>query len=439
MNMRRLGVLMAVLAIPVAGFVFIQCGGPAAAVRIAVRALALAGPSPAMAEVKTIVFETALPESVAALEARSGAGHRPHVKVTVSADEPEAPDSASVTGQVVRSGDMTRVGDDIHVGQDEVVDGSVTTFKGDVVVDGTVHGDVVAVLGDIFLNATARVDGDVVCIGAELNEEPGAYVSGERVTWKGGNLEAGLPHARRRDRESDTEEGGHRPGERLGEAFGWFLWAVGLTLLAAWILRRRIAAGAEMMRLQPAASLGAGALVWLSIFGMAVLGFLLLITIIGWVLLPLWALAIIIFYPVFAVLGLTVGAMVTGERLASRRGTTRMLVWQSALLGVLVLEGLWFLGQLLGLAGGFGLHALGGLLTFAATMAILILGTMGGGAWLRWEFGEGLFGQWRSRRPGGNGGSAMPPATAAPVSAPPAPSTAEPSGPEPGPGPAPGA
>jgi hypothetical protein len=442
MKMRRLGVLMVVLALAVTGLAFVQCGGPVAAARLAVSLLGLAGPPEAAAQVTTMTFENVPPESVAALEVRSGTGRHPRVKVTVSTDEPVDVDSAVASEQIVRSGDMTRVGDDIHVKQNEIVHGDVVTvLGGDAVVDGTVQGDVVAVLGgDIYLNATARVDGDVVCIGGELHEEPGAYVSGKRVTGSGGDFGMRARHLRGHDWERAADGYGMLGGVRLIGAFLRFLLAIGVTLLVAWLFRGRITLGAQTMRRQPGLSFGVGALVLVlalpSAIALAVVSVLLIITLIGIPLAVVAALGYALFFVVFVVFGLTIGATVVGEWLTSRRGAAQMAVWQYALLGVLLLGGVRFVGRVFEVVGVFGFHALGILLIIVAVSAAAILGTIGGGAWLKWEFSEGLFGQWRGRWQGRNGRAVPPAAAGGSVSAPqpPPPDPSTPAGPDPTPG-----
>jgi hypothetical protein len=452
--MRRLGVAMLALAlaVPVMGFAFLQHGAPAAAVRLALPLLGLAGPAPAAAQT-TMTFENVPPESAAALEVRTGKARTSRVKVTVSTDGTGGEDTLAVTEQVVRSGDVTRIGDDIHIKENEVVHGDVVTVMGgDAIVDGTVHGDVVAVMGgDVYLNATARVDGDVVCMGGELHEEPGAFVSGKKVTGHGGDIGVGRRFWGGRDWESGAEAYGLWGGLRIVKAFFGLLFAIGFAMLVAWLFQSRIAAGVQTMRRQPALSFGVGALVLAliapSAIALAVVSVLLVITLIGIPLAVAAWLGYALFFVVLAAFGLTIGATVVGEWLASRRGEGRLPVWQYALFGVLLLGGVRFVGRMFEVVGVFGFHALGTLLIAVAVTATAILGMIGGGAWLKWEFSEGLFGQWWGRWQGRNGRVVPAPAApaagpaAGPASAPPPPAPGGSAGPEPppeGPAPTPG-
>jgi hypothetical protein len=197
MTMRRLGVLILVLAVPAMALALLLAGAPVRLAKGVAALIEAVGPERAVAQVTTLPFKSLPPESASTLDRARTSRHGVHVKVDVppapaavtppaavpAVPEPDVPpEPAAVTEHVTRSGDMTRVGNDIHLEQDEIVRGDVTAIRGDITVDGTVHGGVVSFGGDIYLNASARVDGDVVCIGGELHEEPGAYVSGERVT-----------------------------------------------------------------------------------------------------------------------------------------------------------------------------------------------------------------------------------------------------------------
>jgi hypothetical protein len=242
-------------------------------------------------------------------------------------------------------------------------------------------------------------------------------VSGERVTALGGGR--GERIARRlhvRPQHRDLDWGGAWGGLRLFGALMRLLIAIGLTVLVAWLVQQRIAVGAETLRRQPALTLGIGALVHAlaipSIIALALVMALLCITIVG---IPLALAALVgylLFFAVFWIFGLVVGAAAIGGRIAANRGTPAMPVWQSALLGVLVVGGARFLGRLFEIMGVPGLDGLGKALVVLTILAAIVLGTMGGGAWLKWEFSEGLFGRWRGRWEGRNAArvGAVPPA-----------------------------
>jgi hypothetical protein len=461
MTMRRFGVLILTLAlaVPVLGLALLLRGGPVTMAKAAVALLEAAGPGRAVAQVTTLPFKSLPPESVSTLERDRPARHRVRVSVEIPeisavpavpavpeiSKVPEAPEAPAAPEHVTRAGDLTRVGNDIHIEQDEVVRGDVTAIRGDITVDGTVHGGVVSFGGDIYLNPTARVDGDVVCIGGELHEEQGAYVSGERVTALSGGRGERIARSLRASESHRGRDWGWS-GSKLFGALMRLLIAIGFTLLVAWLFQGRIAVGVEVLKRQPALSLGLGALVHAlfipSIVALALVMALLCITIVG---IPLALAALVgylLFFAVFWIFGLTVGAVVIGEWIAAKRGKPAMPLRESALLGVLVVAGAGFVGSLFAIVGVPGLGGLGKLTVFLSVVALVFMGLMGGGAWLKWEFTEGVFGRWRGRWEGRNAARVPPapygpPAAAAPTvsqpAAPASPGAYMPPGPEPPP------
>jgi hypothetical protein len=432
MTMRRLGVLILVLAVPAMALAVLLAGGPVRLAKGVAVLVEAAGPGRAVAQVTTLPFKSLPPESASTLDRKRAPRRGVHVNVDVP-DEPAAatppaavpavpepdvaPEPPAVPEQVTRSGDMTRVGSDIHIEQDEVVRGDVTAIRGDITVDGTVHGGVVSFGGDVYLNATARVDGDVVCIGGTLHEEQGAYVSGERVSaLSGGRGERIARRLRLGQSHDDRDWDGLRAGGKLAGSLARLLVFLGLAWLVAWLFQQRIAVGAETLNRHPALSLGIGALVHAlfipSIVALVLVMALLCITIVG---IPLALAALVgycLFFAVFWIFGLVVGAAVIGERIAARRGTPGKSLTQSALLGVLVVAGAGFVGHLFAFMRVPVLGGLGQVVVVLSVIATILMGLMGGGAWLKWEFSEGLFGRWRGRWEGRNAGRAgtVPPA-----------------------------
>jgi hypothetical protein len=411
MTMRRFGLLMLALtvAVPVAGLAVLARTEPARVARAAVAVLEALAPSRAIAQ-STMQFKPVPPESTTILERERPLRHRSRATTDVTEPAPaanpsvppppEPPEEPVPSEQVTRAGDITRVSGDIHVEKDEVVRGDITAIKGDVTVDGTVHGDVVSLAGDIYLNATARVEGSVVCVGGELHEEPGAYVSGERVTALGARGEALARHMHIRALERAQRDLGGYPRRAVRALVGLLIMA-GLALLVVWLFRRRIEVGAETLRRHPAVSLGLGALVHAlfvpSVIALVLVVALLCITIIGIPLALAALLGYFLFFVVFWVFGLVIGAVVIGQWITARSGTAALPLWQTVLLGVLILGGARFVGRLLQGMGVVGLGGLGTAVMVLSILAIILLGTMGGGAWLKWEFSEGLFGRWRGR------------------------------------------
>ena len=67
----------------------------------------------------------------------------------------------------------------VEVDEDKVVDGDVAVLNGPVLIAGRVRGRVLAINSDVVLRSTARIDGDLLVIGGEVEGRHAAYVAGE--------------------------------------------------------------------------------------------------------------------------------------------------------------------------------------------------------------------------------------------------------------------
>src|SRR5271157_198710 len=105
------------------------------------------------------------------------------------------------------SGDRVQFFQSINVSSDEEVgdvvcmfcsihmagtSGDTVAILGNIVVDGTVKGDVVAVGGGVKLGEDASVGGDAVAIGRGLYRHPNAVVKGQTVSQTGPLVAIGL-------------------------------------------------------------------------------------------------------------------------------------------------------------------------------------------------------------------------------------------------------
>lgn len=79
------------------------------------------------------------------------------------------------------SASLVRFGEDIIVEVDDVVDGSVVAFGGDVVVRGRILEDVVSFGGDVTLEGGAVVEGDAAAFGGTIERLAGSELLGEEV------------------------------------------------------------------------------------------------------------------------------------------------------------------------------------------------------------------------------------------------------------------
>lgn len=370
-------------------------------VRIASRAVA----TPAYAE-DVLQFKPISPESAAALDAQRRQRRASASAAPTPPAPPAAPDAAPAPPRPVRveagrSGNVMRVGSDIHIEEGQVVVGNVVAVGGDVTVDGHVEGNVESMGGDVYLNATARVDGDVVCVGGTLHEEDGAVVGGQRVTAAGGK---GDRVGRRiRDRLHDRDDDENRRPNVMGGLI-WTLVSLGIGWAFAVLAPGRTGAAVETLRREPGAAALTGflALILAGPIGLALIlvGALLCITIIG---IPL-ALAAWCGYFAFVALvwiwGYVVGATLFGQMVARKRvgpgGTITLL--QAALWGTGLFGAAQILNKLFHMMPGFG--ALGTLVGVLAWIGVGVFTMLGSGAWLHNEIKAGTLTRWWKNRGG---------------------------------------
>jgi hypothetical protein len=353
-----------------------------------------------------------------------------------------------------KSGNITRIGSDIEITEDQVVVGDVVAVGGDVTVAGRVEGDVAAMGGDVHLTSTARVEGDVVCMGGRLVEDEGAEVGGQRVSG------LGSPGSRvtvQGDDEIPRQRGRGDEDRVIGGLISLLL-ALGAAWIFAGLGGGRTTAAAATLRRAPLLCAGIGGLVFAlivpSLVALALVVALLCITIIGIPVALAALLAYFLFLFVVWVWGYVIAASVVGQWALGRRSPAvagaipppAPSILRGALIGVLILSGAAFVGRLLQAAGPLG--GIGTLIGVLSWIAFALAVLLGSGAWIRSELETGtLMRWWRGNQWGRSKAPAPAPAAAAPPSpepppvppayAPPPPAPAPPSAympPEPRPG-----
>lgn len=390
-----------------------------AGARLAVTVIlfALAAASPLRAQ-ETMTFEEVSAESAGARGEAKAVRRGSRDTAPVAPVAPSPPSVVPAPG-VSRDGDLVRIGSDVHVERDQVVDGDVFAIGGDIRVDGHVRGNVAATAGNVNLGATARVDGDVVCIVGELTEEDGAVVSGQRVTAMRGRGDRG---ERLRERLEHRRWRGDRwDGGRIGFGLSWTLFTVLVAWAMARFLRNRTRVALDMLHARPAASIAMGFLMVLllvpSVVALALAVAVLCITIIG---IPLALMLLPTYGLLLALIGLwgfTLGALVVGERLRPKVGSP-WTIETAAAAGAATLGGAFLLSGILGAIPLFGW--LGGLLWVVGFVAFGFLTLAGCGALLRSKFGQGPGGRWWPPFGPSGSGQWVPasPAPASPAAAP---------------------
>ncbi len=264
--------------------------------------------------------------------------------------------------------DIVRFGEDIVVDVDELIDGSVVSMGGDVIVRGRVTEDVVSLGGSVTLEDGSVVEGDAVAIGGKLDRQRGARLDGENVGLRfipGEYGPFGSPD-------------GHVFFIVLTAISVGFLWICGV--LFEWLMPLRMRNMAEQVRIKLWPSFFAGLavhLLFLPVFA------LLLVTVIG---IPL---AILLPF-VFALI-ITVGTIIVTALLGARlwgNATLRSRVeWIRGLsLGLIVLSGFSIVALVFaGMSGIIG--TFGGLFLMSTCAGLWTLSTIGIGAVALSRFG----------------------------------------------------
>lgn len=207
--------------------------------------------------------------------------------------------------RVIRSDQLVRFGEDIHIGRHEMVRGDVVAIFGDVKVEGKVTGDVVSILGDIEITAGAIVHGEVVTILGSLDQDENASVRGQTVVVGGAHNFVGAPFI-------------SRFGSGLFNAVARivsFIVGTLVILLIIYFLPERMRKSSDFVFGSFMKSFGVGILS--IVFGgvvMAIIAVILSITIIG---IPV-AILIILSYAALIIMGYFVSALALGRTVARK-------------------------------------------------------------------------------------------------------------------------
>jgi len=278
------------------------------------------------------------------------------------------------------SGERVNFGGDVTVAEGERVEGDVVAIGGDAIVHGEVVGDVVAIGGDVVLHEGAFVDGEVVSVGGRIDERGEVEVTGDTVSIDlGFRLPLGhfrpdleLPHAPR------------FPFVRLTMLLVGLL--IGLIFYA--VAPGRLDAVSRHLETEPGQSFLIGLLCIVgSPFLIILATVLLAITVIGILLLPVLAIALVLMVAggFFAV------SLAVGRRLAHFREQGELQVARSPFfylfLGYAGLHALQILGTLFGIGGGV-LGPLGGMLGVVGFFVLLFATILGFGALITSRFGR---------------------------------------------------
>jgi hypothetical protein len=295
-----------------------------------------------------------------------------------------------IGSQALVSGDDVAlvIHDDYVVDAGQVIEGDLALLDGDVLLEGTILGDVIVLSGELTLAEGARVEGDLLQVGGEVRNE-GGVVLGELVSVSfdladlADLADLDLDISVAPDVRVQMER--HRPGffgrigSNIGHAIGGIAltlgWLIGLGVLGAAIVyffRPRLEIVADTARLNLSRSFGiglAGQLLFVPI------GLVLVVGIVTWLVIPFYVLAAALAIPA----GLIAAAHATGEefglrrfdwveRLNLRRSNSYWYVWTGLALlfaPFAIGSAMYLFGGMLGFIRGLVFFA-GGVITWAA-------------------------------------------------------------------------
>lgn len=88
-------------------------------------------------------------------------------------------DVAREAARLFNESSATRTSGRLEIDQDRIIEGDVAVLNGPVFISGRVKGRVLAINSDVILRPSARIDGDLLVVGGEVEGRHAAYVGGE--------------------------------------------------------------------------------------------------------------------------------------------------------------------------------------------------------------------------------------------------------------------
>jgi hypothetical protein len=282
--------------------------------------------------------------------------------------QPDVPSPSPSPSRVVRrTGEIVRVGGNVQVARDELVQDEVIVVFGSATIDGEVEGEVTVVMGSLTLGPEAIVHGEVNVIGGRLNRSPTARIDGDVHNVGFGGRGVVFNNGSFRD--------------AMRNAFVWRVGGLAATLLRVTLLMllalavvafgpRVVERIADRTAADPVRAGLVGICAELLFFPVVIVTIVVLaVSIIG---IPL--LVLVPFGIVFALVVLLVGftgvAYHVGRLLNARFGWGERGAYASVALGVIVIAALTVLARSASLVGGgvfgFPLVAIGLLVEYAA-------------------------------------------------------------------------
>ncbi len=88
-------------------------------------------------------------------------------------------DVAREAARLFNESATTRTTGRLEIDEDRIIDGDLAILNGPVYISGRVKGRVLAINSDVVLKPSARIDGDLLVVGGEVEGRHAAYVGGE--------------------------------------------------------------------------------------------------------------------------------------------------------------------------------------------------------------------------------------------------------------------
>jgi hypothetical protein len=321
-------------------------------------------------------------------------------------EEGDSIEIESVEGETEKD-EVVRIGKDLTVSSEDtipgdavvissnltihgVVEGDAVCISGNLLITGTVHGDAVCVGGHVAIESTAVINGDIVCIGGKLSRDEGSTVGGEVVNISLPFIRPILHHALKYIRPGDETTFKPRFSPIGRRIMGFFLYVVKIIALLVFIFLILLffRGGVEKVSDAIENHFWKAALAgFVGVILILPLTILLIVLIIGIPLIPLLWIAIVAGLMFgFACITYTIGRIA-----AEKKGWKDKSPYILALIGLVVIEIITFLGNLVILPGG-GFAAIGGVIKILGFMISYVAWIIGFGGVILTRFGAKKFG-----------------------------------------------
>ncbi len=271
------------------------------------------------------------------------------------------------------------------------VEGDAVCISGNLYITGIVCGDAVCIVGNADIESTAVIKGDLICIGGTLSRDEGSSVEGEIVNLSLPFIRPVLHHVFKYIKPGDGPT--FRPrfspfGRRI---VGFFMYIVKIIALLVFIFLILLffKGGVEKVSNAIENHFWKSALAgFIGVLLILPLTLLLIVLIIGIPLVPLFLIAVVAAMMFgFACITYTIGKIA-----AEKKGWKDKSPYILALIGLVVIEIVTFLGNLIILPGG-GFAVFGGIIKVIGFVISYVAWIIGFGGVILTRFGTRKFGE----------------------------------------------